>query len=179
MPEITDNQATATEKPAAATPARREGFFESIYADIIGIGLTVGAGLAAARIIINKSFFGNLAEDRKKKKDDVLRSIVDRDRERIAAAHNKDWPQAIEAIEKKYQKNIKEELSEMGVNSILDKWKSLRGHQKWEAGIAMAAVSAVAIGSISSFLSNRRLDHKLEEIHQQVMSQQQEIPSRH
>ncbi len=158
------------EQESTPSPRTRErtSFFNSVYADITGALLTIGSGLVAAAIVINKNFFRN------SEKDGLLLDLsVARDEARRKVRKNSgdEWVAEIKKIENEYEHSKNTLLKERGLAGSWKKFKSLRDHQKTEVGLTLAAVSAVALGAVSAFFGSRDTGDKLDAIQRRLDAQ--------
>lgn len=158
--------------PAENKKPRRDRvtFFNSLYADTAGVVLSAISSIGAATLMIDKNFFKN-AE--KEKRFDKYHKIRDSQRAspETTKLKNHDWLIRIREIEKEHESSIAKELRGMGITGPIEKFRSLRAHQKQEVVFTAAAVAAGAIGVISTIIGNRltaqkeqQLSDKLDEL---------------
>jgi hypothetical protein len=136
--------------------------FASYYDDVLAVALTTTAGLGAGWLMINKYFFRN--GEKVGRFADARR---DRTTEHAAAESTLRGSELIakkSKIEKKYYQAVEAEMEKLGINSPINKFRSLAKHQKWEVAIAMTAVTGAAIGFISSYISNREASQQQQEM---------------
>ena len=148
------------DKPIEADKPRRKSMFTSYYDDMLGIALTLGAGLGTGWLMINKYFFrngekeGRFEQARKTRNEEFAKLKVTGD----------EWLRKRDGIEKVYYEAVENEMRQMGIHDPISKFRSLAKHQKWEVAIAMTAVTGAAIGFISNYISNREGTRQQQEI---------------
>jgi len=169
-----------SDKSAESLPAvpkadkSHTSIFSSVYANVAGVALTITSGLSAAVLMINKNFFKNAD---KEKLFDELRKTRDSSRTRLhggksLAGHEirgkgltgEALQSEIRTIEKTYEKGVMTKISELGINSPLKKWGTLRSHQKNEVLVTSGAVLAGAIIGLGTIISGREAVAKQSEI---------------
>jgi len=169
-----------SDKSAESLPAvpkadkSHTSIFSSVYANAAGVALTITSGLSAAVLMINKNFFKNAD---KEKLFDELREKRDLSRARLhggksLAGHEirgkgltgEALQSEIRTIEKTYEKGVMTKISELGINSPLKKWGTLRSHQKNEVLLTSSAVLAGAIIGLGTIISGRETVAKQNEI---------------
>ena len=164
---ITRAKSPEPSRPPAVRPEPRTTWFNSIYADITGIALTIASGIGAGVMIINKNFFKNAEkEDRFKRtrtiRDDARKVLKE------ASLPVEEWLPKVRKIESEYDATIKRKIKEMGVKTPVGKWRSLRHHQKNEVMLTAAAVTAGAIIGIGSIVSGREIMNKQKELEERL-----------
>lgn len=159
--EISTSEQAKNSPPAK--PQERVPLFNSIFADVAGMLLTAASSVGAAVLMIDKNFFRN-AE--KEKRFEKFHKIRDSQRAEPATTSLKghDWLVRIREIEAQHERAISGELREMGVKGPIEKFRSLRSHQKTEVIFTTAAVTAGAIGLVSSIIGNRITAQKEREL---------------
>jgi hypothetical protein len=140
--------------------------FNSGVADVAGIVLTAASSIGAALLMIDKNFFRNAEKEKRFEKFHKIRD-AERASPKTTSLRGREWLERIREIERSHEKAVEGELKEMGISGIakpLEKFKSLRAHQKDEVVFTMAAVAAGAIGVVSSIIGNRVTGQKEREL---------------
>lgn len=99
----------------------------------------------------NLSSLGFFEDMKPKRKEDAAKILQQVNHHKISA------PEALEAFDHLIDHNAEEvnkRVARIGVNSIADRWKLLRRHQKIEAGLIAAATGGIAFGSLLPVLKN-------------------------
>lgn len=157
---------STSEQGKQCEPAKKQErvpLFNSVVADIAGVLLTAASSAFAAVLMIDKNFFRNAEKEKRFEKFHKIRDSQ-RAEPATTSLKGRDWLVRIREIERQHEKSIGGELREMGITGPLEKFKSLRAHQKTEVLFTTAAVTAGAIGLVSSIIGNRLTAQKEREL---------------
>jgi hypothetical protein len=149
------------------------GLLSARGAEIVGIGVTLGSGWLAAWNSIRNNFYQNTA------KYDVFKDIRDKRDNSYTEMYREfkgqqDAPALIKEvnqIEKEYTAAVEERLRGYGIKTTLDRWRTLKTHQKTEALLAFSGVSAVLLGVVASLGASRRVEEKQEALSEKLQEQ--------
>lgn len=143
-----------TSKASQQRPPERRSVFNSVAADIVGGILTAVSSVGAAVLMIDKNFFRNAEKEKRFEKFHRLRD-AERASPATTALKGHEWLARVREIEQQHEKNIVGELKEMGITGPIEKFRSLRAHQKKDVAWTVGAVTVGAIGLVSTIIGNR------------------------
>lgn len=165
MPETTTETENAEPKAFAKRPNNIFGMLSSRSAELIGIGVTVISASMAATNSIRQNFYKNITKyhvfkDIQEKRDSKYLDIYKQYRDQ---KNTSDLIHQINKVESEYISNIDNRLSGYGINNIIDRWRTLKSHQKTEAFVAFAGVGALLAGVVASISASRRVEDRQED----------------
>ena len=176
--ETTTDRAPAPGEHSHDVPkVQPDSIFNSFLMDAAGVVLSIGSSVAAAVITINKNFFKNAEKEKRfeaiHQKRDALRAAPE-----VRDLKGSDWLKRIRQIEAQHDAEVMVELKEMGIHGPLEKFRSLRAHQKTDVFLTVAAVTAGAIGIIGGIIGSRHAAKEDRELNKKLtlLCDQQGIP---
>jgi hypothetical protein len=157
-------------------PGKKWSFWDSAFIDVAGIGATVVSGIAAGIYSVRTNFFKNahkyeLFQHEMGKRDNARGELHTSN----SVLVGEKLISKIEEIETSYDKAKTATLKKTGLDSIQRQWRSLRKHQKWEAGLSFAVGATVALGIAGTIISSLHVNKKQKELEKRL----DEINSRH
>lgn len=162
----------AKKQPAASKAApRRGGIFESIWVDIAGVAITLGAGVSSAIYHIGDYFLKNAEEDRLFK-DDVhslqegRANLHDFTPETHAEARGKSH--ALAKIRQKYDRDVKKQTAQMGYKWPWQKWEYLHDRERGKVLIKAGTSITVALGAVVSLMALMSMSKKQDEFEKHI-----------
>jgi hypothetical protein len=163
---------TAPTEPTPQTlepPKELPGIFGGLsfkLAEVLGVGVTAASAAVAAWSSIRENFYRNVARYK------VFKDVHDvRDREytelykRFADKGEKEaLIKGINEIEGKYTAEVSKRMEGLGIVNTLDRWRTLKTHQKAEIAVTVAGVSAILLGAVVNLSASRRIREQQQEM---------------
>ncbi len=139
-------------------------------AEAVGVGATLASGWIAAWNGIRENFYKNVS--RYKVFDDI-RMVRDAAHKRaydsFAGKRDKEGLiREITAIEATYSAEVGERMRGLGISNTIDRWRTLKTHQKSEVAVAVFGVCAILLGAVVNLSASHRIREEQEQLQEKI-----------
>lgn len=146
------------------------GMPSAAAAETVGILFAMGSASVAAYNTVRINFYRNMDkhgvfEDIKKKRIDTHTELLE---EYKGKKNSKELVSKLLEVEKEYTTQVDKLFKGYGINNVLDRWKTLKYHQKNEVYLAFGAVSAILLGVVAGTSTTRRVEENQEELEKRL-----------
>ena len=162
----------AKKQPDAPKAApRRGGIFESIWVDIAGVVITLGAGVSSAMYNIRDYFFRNAEKDELFKQQIISRQEARAEFVSMLPETNAeafDRSRILDTARRNYDHAIIRQTEKLGYKWPWQKWHTLHSHQRSKVLIKAGTSITVALGAVVSLMALMSMSKKQDEFEKHI-----------